>query len=151
MKKFFKTLGIFVAILVVLLGVWIFHNSVYPFTTSHPNFSDVERVFNKMQFPSSWQEIDSSENRGVAGRLCPIESSTKCYHKSKTFSIPEATTIEDVKKVLLQTGCPIIGVRDNTAKNDMTKKYSLVCSIDALDIGSDFDIGKKRLYVSVGN
>jgi len=60
-KVALSVFGVFVA----LLGLAYIHLAVYPFTSQKPNFADVERVFNKMQFPSDWQEISSSENRGV--------------------------------------------------------------------------------------
>jgi len=133
MKKFFKAVGILAGIFVAIIAVWIFHNSVYPLTTTHPNFSDVERVFNKMQFPGGWKEIDSSENRGVAGRLCPIESSTKCYHKRKLFKVENNTTQQYLGTIIKTTGCPSVSYSDEMVGGG-TPYSNYTCSIEGLTV-----------------
>jgi hypothetical protein len=138
MKTFLKVGGV----IFVLIAIFVINVAYYPFFTSHPNYSDVERVFNKMQFPSDWQEIRSSENRGIAGRACPIESESTCYHKSRSFNVPESTTLDSVKSILLQTGCPTVAVSDNTAKDAPKKKYLLGCSIEGMTIGADYVEGE---------
>lgn len=145
-RKVLTGFGIFM----VLLTILYIDTSVYPFTSQKPNFYDVERVFNRMQFPSNWQEIRSSENRGIAGRQCPIEPSTRCFHKSKTFKVPATTNEKDVVGALLLTGCPAVDVRDNTALGETEKTYSLSCSIDGLDISSSFRGPEDEVYVSTG-
>jgi hypothetical protein len=133
-------------VLLALLAALYINMAVYPFFTSHPNYSDVERVFNKMQFPSDWTEIRSSENRGIAGRACPIESGSVCYHKSRSFNLPTTTTIEQVKSVMQQSGCQAISVSDNTAQGETKKKSLLGCSIDGMRLGADYSEGE---YFSV--
>lgn len=108
-KKFGKIL----LVLLIPLSLFIINNAVYPFSTTHPNFSDVERVFNKMQFPSDWEEIDSSENRGIAGRACPIESATKCYHKRKLFKLSNKVSLDVIEGILKKTGCSAVSFTEN--------------------------------------
>lgn len=148
-SRVLKNLGVFAAIGLIPLGIAI-ANWNYPFVSTNPNFSDVERVFNKMQFPGDWQEIDSSENSGIAGRQCPIESSSHCYHKSKTFLVSESVKPDDVKQVLMQTGCPAVSIQDVGYKTDPEESKSLLCSIEGLDISGGHKGPENEVYISVG-
>lgn len=118
-------------IFVLLVGIWCIDAFVYPFSTTHPNFSDVERVFNKMQFPADWKEVEASENRGTAGRSCPIESSTTCYHKRVLFSVENDLSKEEIEKILMMTGCPAASYTENNPKGGIAyDNYS--CSVDGV-------------------
>ncbi len=145
-RKLFIGFGVFM----LLFGAFYIDTSVYPFTSLKPNFADVERVFNRMQFPADWQEIRSSENRGIGGRQCPIESSTRCFHKSKTFSVPENVKPEDVKTILMQTGCPAVSITDVSYETDPEDSKSLECSIERLDISGGHKGPENEVYISVG-
>jgi hypothetical protein len=145
-KKFFIGLGVLVAILVAGYINW----EVYPFTTKHPNFSDVERVFNKMQFPADWQQIDESENRGTAGRTCPIEPGSACFHKSKRFKIPQNTDRQIIEGVLKQTGCPAVAF-DEIRSTEKIEYTNYQCSVEGLTIDGTYYQGEKweaSFYVS---
>jgi hypothetical protein len=122
---------------------------VYPLRASNPNFSDVERVFSKLEFPADWQEIDSSENRGWYGRVCPIEGSG-CFSKTTTRKISDDDSIEQAKLVLVTGGCSAVGVVDNTPKGSEKRKYRLECSAPGgINIGSDLDYEDQEIYISV--
>jgi len=128
-----KKLGLLWLIGIILLGLGYVNMAVYPFATSRPNYSDVERVFNKMQFPGDWQEIRSSENRGIAGRACPIESESACYHKSKTFKVPDTTQKNIIEAVLNSAGCQAVSFTDSTPSDgDPSTNYA--CSAEGLSI-----------------
>lgn len=145
----FKKLGLLWLIGVVMLGLGYVNLAVYPFGTTSPNYSDVERVFNKMRFPSDWTEIRSSENKGVAGRNCPIESGSVCYHKSKTFKVQDGLTNEEVKSVLVMTGCPSPAEMDTTDSGELQKSTNFDCSVDGLEIGATYSGPESEVYVSV--
>lgn len=145
MKTFLKVGGV----IFVLIALFVVNVAYYPFFTSHPNYSDVERVFNKMQFPSDWQEIRSSENRGIAGRACPIESESTCYHKSKSFKVPESLSNEDVKRILIQTGCSIPAESDTTEQGEVKKSTNFDCSVDGLNVGATYRGPEADVYISV--
>lgn len=145
MKTFLKVGGV----VFVLIALFVINVAYYPFFTSHPNYSDVERVFNKMQFPSDWQEIRSSENRGIAGRACPIESESKCYHKSKAFKVAEKTSMDTIEAVLKQTGCPIVAIKENRPTGG--EAYTTFkCSIEALEVSGEIEWkNEPEVYIGV--
>ncbi len=149
MNKAGKRLVIAAIVVAVLIVLSIINLFVYPFKSSQPNFADVERVFNKIEIPADWVETSSSENSGIAGRACPIEPGTACFHKSKTFSTPFGVGVEHLKLVLMSSGCPAVGVEDNSYIDSPNSKFTLECSIEGLDIGSDLDISNSQVYVSV--
>jgi hypothetical protein len=120
----------------LLLGIFYINLAVYPFATTHPNFSDVERVFNKMQFPGDWQEINSSENRGIAGRACPIESESYCYHKSKTFKVKSDITRLTTEVILKATGCPVVSVKESQPTGGAAYT-SFDCSIEGVSVSGE--------------
>src|SRR5688500_4107774 len=129
-----RRLAIGVGIFVLLLVVLYVHLAVYPFNSAKPSFADVEKTFDRMQFPPEWEGIGSSENRGIAGRQCPIESESQCFHKSKTFKIPENTSTEDVQNIMLQTGCDTISVTDNTPLGEKEEPFNFECVVDGVEI-----------------
>ena len=86
--------GISLVILLVLVTVinWF----VYPFTSANPNFNDVETVFDSIQVPGDWTVIEQSENRGIAGRQCPIESERVCFLKEKIYKLKNPISNQDI-------------------------------------------------------
>lgn len=128
-RKLFIGFGVFM----LLFGAFYIDTSVYPFTSLKPNFADVERVFNRMQFPADWQEIRSSENRGIGGRQCPIESESLCFHKSKMFLTPEKPSKETFEGLLKKTGCTIVSYTENMPE-DGTQYDNYSCSIDEVKV-----------------
>ena len=78
---------------------------VYPFSSTKPNFADVEAVYNKMVVPDTWVKKAEGSNRGIAGRQCPIESDG-CFSKVATFSIPAANYTTEIESVAMSMGCP---------------------------------------------
>lgn len=148
-KGSLKTVGISLGIVFFLAGLLFVHVFIYPFTVAKPNFSDVEQTFNKMQFPADWQQIDSSQNAGLAGRRCPIEPESACFHKSKTFKLPASVTIEDVKTIMAQTGCSSIAVSDNTAVDSEKIKKNLNCLVGSISVAASFRDSERELYVGI--
>ncbi|MEK7471706.1 MAG: hypothetical protein AAB624_00485 [Patescibacteria group bacterium] len=125
---------VFVAVAVILLIVaGVVNFFVYPFTSAQPNFADVERVFNKIEIPADWVEIDSSENSGIAGRACPIESSG-CFHRSVTSNAPLSTTPEQVQAILGLTDCPLPEPQRLDLGDGNDNSYKLICSIEGLEV-----------------
>lgn len=145
MRKAVKVTGISFGIVVLLGSILFVHWFVYPFVADKPNYSDVERVFNRMQFPSDWKEVSSSENRGIAGRQCPAESESACFHKNKEFSLTDSTKMDDVKKIFISAGCNSVSVTDNSSERESSKSV-MQCSSEGLTIGADYVEGK---YLSV--
>ncbi len=145
MKKKF-----FIGLSVVVLGVLFVNQFIYPFSAANPNFADVERVFGKMQFPTDWQQIDQSENRGIAGRQCPIEPGSACFHKSKTFGVSKDISVDAVKNVLLQTGCHAVNVTEHKVIGG-TPYATFECSVEGLNLAGEIDYKKEgfQVYISV--
>lgn len=147
-----KSLTIIGVITSLLLSAFIVNSFIYPFQSSKPNFADVERVFNRIQIPSGWVEVSSSENRGIAGRACPIEPGSACFHKSKTYEITKSESPITVFKEILETsGCPRVSVTDNSYSTSPNTKFTMSCSIDGLEIGGDLNLAINRAYVSVSS
>lgn len=151
MKKAFKIIGIIVAVFVMLAALWITDNFVYPFKSVSPNYSDVERAFAKLQFPSDWEQISSSENRGIHGRDCDPLNGSGCFHKSRTFKVPEGVTSEDIKRVILDSGlCAGVVEVDITQKDETKPSKNLACGAGgSISLGADFIGPKSEAYVSV--
>lgn len=147
MKRTWIILGTVIGIPVLLIGLWIVHTSIYPFTSKDPNFADVDAAFSKLQFPADWQEISSTENKGIAGRGCDYFDSSGCFHKSKTFKIPETITVDDVKKVLQNVGCGTVNVTDNTKDGENEKSYSLRCTQGKINFAGSFRGPENEAYI----
>ncbi len=146
-----KKLLVVVGVVVALFGLWFTDNFVYPLKSESPNYSDVERAFAKLQFPTDWVEVSSSENKGMFGRGCNMFNDSGCFHKSRTFKVSETTTAEDVKKVLLAAGCP--GVVEEKSNPISANPYTeLTCTISALRVDSDIEFSSpnNEVYISVG-
>ncbi|MBI1857026.1 hypothetical protein HY003_01255 [Candidatus Saccharibacteria bacterium] len=131
-------------VVVGMLALGYINLAIYPFRTQHPNFSDVERVFNKMQFPSDWQQISDSENRGIAGRACPVESESWCFHKSRTFRV-ESIDIAKIEEILKQSECPAVSTKESESTSG-NKTVSLECSVKGLSINGSYNERKQELY-----
>lgn len=122
--------GAIVVILLIVAGVVnVFH---YPFTSAKPNFADVERVFNKIQVPADWVEIDSSENRGIAGRACPIESDG-CFGIVRVYKVSPGMSDQSVKDVIALSGCNTVS--SSSSEPEGGNNYStFLCSVDAVKV-----------------
>jgi hypothetical protein len=124
-KKSALIIGLVVVLIVIVLNVvnWF----VYPFTSAKPNFADVEAVYSKLQIPSDWTVIDESENRGIAGRQCPVESSTMCFHLAKTYNAQHIIDRITVENIVLGSGCISVDEKDESQKDDPVEVYSYTC------------------------
>ena len=128
MSKGLKIFGAIVGFFVLIISLIYINTAVYPFQSKHPNYADVEQAFAKLQFPSDWQEIGSTENRGIAGRQCDPFDSSGCFHKSRTFKFSANATVDDVKGILVKAGCETVSVTESTRKEEKEKSYELRCS-----------------------
>ena len=100
-KKIALGVGVvFVIFMVVTYVNWF----VYPFVSAKPNYADVEKVFNKLQIPPDWVEISRSENKGIAGRQCPIESDG-CFSKGKRYQLNPGVEKSGILEILRSSGC----------------------------------------------
>jgi hypothetical protein len=107
MKRALKITGIISLVFVAIISLWATDNFIYPFKPETPNYTDVERVFARLQFPSEWKEISSSENKGLHGRGCDPFNSAGCFHKGKTFTVDDVSRAKENLKEILKThgGC----------------------------------------------
>ncbi len=135
------------ATVVLLIIVGVVDLFFYPLKSAKPNFSDVERVFNKIVVPADWVEISSSENRGIAGRACPIESSG-CFGKSKRFSLDPGTPVENIEHVYESSGCPNASATEDNQSGGVAP-IRFLCSIDGLTVGGDYYRDLKEISVHV--
>ena len=127
-RKIFIGAGVFA----LLLGILYVHLAVYPFWSDHPNFSDVERVFDRIQFPEDWKITESGEDRGIAGRTCPLEGSG-CFSKFSTFEIPKNTDSFKIENAVKAAGCSsVISYSSSPDGADPYTDYS--CSVGGINI-----------------
>lgn len=131
-SKILKRLVVLFGTGMIVLTAGYYGMMYYPPFSQDPNFTDVERVFNRMQFPSEWVEIDSSENRGYGGRVCPIESGTRCFHKSKRFKVEKNLNITKLEKVMNSSCAPIKQDRRVPVGGDPYTNFS--CSTEGLEL-----------------
>lgn len=137
MNKVGRRLVIVVSVIVVLIVLAVINFFVYPFQSAKPNFADVERVFNKIEIPADWVEISSSENRGIAGRACPIESSG-CFSKGKRFTLAAGYEVSSIGAVYETSGCPTASIEEHEVI-DGDDYASFECSIEGLNVVGDLD------------
>lgn len=130
MRKKWTIIGIIIGLPVLLVGLWIVDTSIYPLTSDDPNYADVETAFAKLDFPSDWQEINSTENKGIAGRGCDYFNSSGCFHKSKTFKISESTTETNIKNFFERSGCSDVVSREVTQRGEQKPSYNFRCMIE---------------------
>lgn len=140
MSKRAQIITIVIAVPVVLVGLMFVHQYVYPIFPVNPNFSDVEKAFAKLQFPSDWQEISSSENRGLHGRGCDPLNDSGCFHKSKTFKLPEGNTLDNIKTVITASGlCSDLVISSPLYKDQEIPTNNYECGAgDGLSIGGTY-------------
>lgn len=130
MKTVLMRIGIVAGIFLLLFGVWFIDNAVYPFRAVHPNYSDVDKAFAQLQFPADWQEISSSENRGIRGRACDPLNSSGCFHKRKIFKVSENYTVDQLKQFFIQNGCPGVVEDEYSYGGEERKSYNLSCGLN---------------------
>lgn len=133
--------------LLALLGLLWIHLFIYPFTTSHPNFSDVEKTFNNLPIPKDWKLISKSENKGIAGRACPIEGSG-CFSKRAVYELPPGTDVNVMTDSLRTFGCGPISVTDTSTKS--AKMYTYNCNLaQSVKLGSDFNVESREATLRI--
>jgi hypothetical protein len=145
-KKF-----IIITVILGLFTIFIVNAFIYPFNPGKPIYADIEETFDKIWFPPAWQEIKASENRGSAyGRMCGIENSTTCFHKSKTFKVPEDEKKETVVRIMQILGCKNVESRSHTYNKEDGPVYGYNCYIDNnIRLGSSFRGANNEVYFSV--
>lgn len=151
MKQYLKVTGVIAIVLAVFVGLWAVDNFYYPFKSESPNYSDVERAFAKLQFPADWKEISSSENRGLFGRGCDPLNDSGCFHKGKSFKVPEGFTSEGLKNVIIQSGlCSAVVENDITQSGESKPSFNMNCGTDnSINVGADLIGTNSEVYVSV--
>ncbi len=151
MKRGLKITAIIAAVLFVIVGLWAVDNFYYPFKSESPNYADVEKAFARLQFPADWKEVNSSENKGLFGRGCDPLNDSGCFHKSKTFSIPESTTIEEVKKVVADSGlCTGLVVSQPLYKQEAKPTNNYECGVgNGVKIDGTFRGLRGEVYLAV--
>ena len=148
MKRVLKYIGIGLGIFILLAGIWVTDNFIYQFKSDKTNYSDVEKAFAKLQFPTDWKEIDSSENKGLHGRGCDPLNDAGCFHKSKTFNIPANLSTEDVKAFLIAGGCPGVTITPGGYSEDLKPSYDFNCgTTEGIDYVASLNGPKAQLYV----
>lgn len=132
--------GLFVFI--ALIGALFIHIFVWPFTTSRPNFTDVEKTFLELPVPSNWRLIEITENRGIAGRACPIEGSG-CFSKRVLYKTSENTVAKDIIDFMNSSGCGPVTTLDNSKRPEKSMTY--YCRLpNGVKLGSDFRIESRE-------
>ena len=145
-KKVFVVSGV----LLTLIGLWFVNGFLYPLRADSPNYSDVERAFAKLQFPSDWVEVSSSQNSGMFGRGCDRFNDAGCFHKSKTFKVPEATTKDQAKAFLISAGCPGIVESEFTSLGEAKPSFNLECAKSGgIRLGSTIYGSESQVSVTV--
>ncbi len=131
-----KVIGIVVIVFAVIGAINCINWFVYPFTSAHPNYAEVEAVFNKLQIPSDWTETSRDEIKGLRGRRCPVESDG-CFSKQVTYSNPK--DIEAVKNVVLSSGCVTVEMSDNAQVGDPKESISYMCMSGAIRVSGSWE------------
>lgn len=151
MKRVFKVFGVLAGLFVAFLVIIYIHFFVWPFDKANPNFSHVEEVFNRMQFPSDWKVISESENNGLHGRRCEFESSTRCFHKAKRFKVSAGTKDEEISQVMRQSTCLNVAAYDLTDKSDNYTSTGFKCQVGQISIDGSIARPENEVYISVGD
>lgn len=148
MSKGLKIFGAVVGVIVLIIGLLYVNAYIYPFQSKDPNFADVEREFAKLQFPSDWQEISSTENRGIAGRQCDMFDSSGCFSKNKTFKTTNIPTKEIAEKLLVDVGCGATAFEDISSSSDTKPYLKISCALaSGVSYGVDLNQTKGEVYV----
>lgn len=133
--------------IIMIASASIINFFIWPFKADTPNFSDVDKAFRAINVPVDWKLIDLTENKGTAGRTCPIEGSG-CFSKRGLFSLPEGTDVTDITEFLNSAGCKSIATSDTSSKNGKT--YTFYCRLkEGIKLGSDYEVDKRELYLSI--
>lgn len=141
-----KIRSLFIVLFVVVFAGFI-NFFIWPFEADNPNFTDVEKVYNDISIPSGWKLISTTENKGTAGRTCPIESSG-CFSKRGLYSLPEGADVIKMTEFLTSAGCKSISTSDTSSKD--TKMYTFYCQLtDGIKLGSDFKVDAREATVRI--
>lgn len=138
MPKAVKIILALIGFGLLLVAVFVVDQFIFPFTAKPPYFSDVEAVFNRIQIPSDWEQISSSENRGIRGKRCPIENVSVCFHKSSTYKVRAHTTVEDVKDVFITSGCESVATEIVKYSDSDRTATNLSCSVEGLNVAGTY-------------
>jgi hypothetical protein len=134
-------------ILFIVTAISFINFFIWPFEADNPNFSDVDKAYGNISIPKDWKLISTSENKGTAGRTCPIESSG-CFSKRGLYSLPEGTDVAEMTEFLTSAGCKSISTSDSSSKD--TKMYTFYCQLtDGVKLGSDFKVDAREAYISI--
>ena len=136
-----KKIVITAAVLLAVFGTLTVVNwFIYPFSSAQPNYADVEAVFNKLDIPEGWVVLEARENKGIAGRQCPIEPNTVCFSKEKTFKVPSNTTETSIITIFESSGCisPVIGEKREYTSGKYSQDY--ICSTQGVIISGTLRI-----------
>ncbi len=94
--------------ILLLLGSAFINFFIYPFTTTHPNYSDVEALYDSVDLPGTWELVELKENEGISGRKCSsgdITGTSYCYQKQGTYLVPQVMTDEGFNSVFSKLRC----------------------------------------------
>ena len=152
-KQTLLIMGLVIGIPGLFLGVLIINWFVYPFSSAHPNFAEVESVFNKLQIPADWQINKTDENSGIAGRQCPIESESMCFHKSIEYKLPENLTKEQAENIVKSSGCVSPAYKDESSLGQPEGfSYSYECFTGAgVNVSISVNGKDKYVYISTAS
>lgn len=135
---------VFIILFIILIASFI-NFFLWPFQADKPNYSDVEKAYNSIPIPTEWKLKESSENKGTAGRTCPIESSG-CFSKRGLYSLPDGTDVLKMTEFLTSAGCKSISTSDTSSKD--TKMYTFYCQLtDGIKLGSDFKVDAREASI----
>lgn len=129
MKKPIKTILIILGIFILLTVYWTVDNFIYPVKPVHPNYTDVDKAFAKLQFPSDWKEISSAENHGLHGRDCDPFNNSGCFHKSKKFTVNDSTSNDRIKEFMMTSGCVEVSESEFTYSGEQKRSFSFSCQL----------------------
>jgi len=142
-----KVVGILVFV-IFSIALIIVNFFVYPFQSSSPNYSDVEASFNKISFPNDWTIYKTIENKGIAGRACPIEGSG-CFSKQVFIKLPTNTDLEFIKNFLQSQIC-VSDLEVRSTKNNSINRYTFYCEVEKnIMLGSDYRVDQGEVSVRV--
>lgn len=133
---------------VVSMSLLTINFFIYPFQSSRPNFSDVSSEFDKIIFPPDWQITKIIENKGIAGRACPIEGSG-CFSKQAFISLPVNVDKDIVVGVIGDRVCKSpIDIRES--KDTAANRYTYYCAVsEGIMLGGDYKVDRSEISIRV--
>lgn len=146
MNKAGRRLVIAAIVVVIFIVLSIVNLFVYPFKSSQPNFADVERVFSKIEIPADWVEISSSENSGIAGRACPIESDG-CFSMLREFTVPDSTSEVLVAGMLEKSGCQNVSYEEHSPIGG-DKYTTFICTTNAIRVEASLNKNSQKEWTT---